>query len=162
MIGSSSVTKSTRQASTVCKTDAKFSRCDFGCTGSCPQSWLGPRLSKKQWPQRYLTVKFVSHFRGQFKGNIWITLRDIYSPSGAMTIRYPPLQHGLTYIPTWISNYTHYELELELENNLFDKKYINVSTGYYKHTEYDTHCRETTLTLVKYAPLSRKPPGKYK
>ena len=26
------------------------------------------------------------------------------------------------------------ELELELENNLFDKKYINVSTGYYKHT----------------------------
>ena len=53
------------------------------------------------------------------------------------------------------------ELELELENNLFDKKYINVSTGYYKHTENDTHCRET-LTLVQDVPLSREPPGKYK
>ena len=51
--------------------------------------------------------------------------------------------------------------KLELENNLFDKKYINVSTGYYKHTENDTHCRET-LTLVQYVPLSREPPGKYK
>ena len=55
----------------------------------------------------------------------------------------------------------HLELELELENNLFDKKYINVSTGYYKHTENDTHCRET-LTLVQNVPLSREPPGKYK
>ena len=53
------------------------------------------------------------------------------------------------------------ELELEFENNLFDKKYINVSTGYYKNTENDTHCRET-LTLVQYVPLSREPPGKYK
>ena len=53
------------------------------------------------------------------------------------------------------------ELELELENNLFDKKYINVSTGYYKHTENDTHCRET-LILVQDVPLSREPPGKYK
>ena len=53
------------------------------------------------------------------------------------------------------------ELELELEKNLFDKKYINVSTGYYKHTENDTHCRET-LTLVQDVPLSREPPGKYK
>ena len=59
------------------------------------------------------------------------------------------------------SNSNSKKLELELENNLFDKKYINVSTGYYKHTENDTHCRET-LTLVQDVPLSREPPGKYK
>ena len=64
-------------------------------------------------------------------------------------------------IPLVMSVPYNHEFELELENNLFDKKYINVSTGYYKHTENDTHCRET-LTLVQYVPLSREPPGKYK
>ena len=60
-----------------------------------------------------------------------------------------------------VQSNSNLELELELEKNLFDKKYINVSTGYYKHTENDTHCRET-LTLVQDVPLSWEPPGKYK
>ena len=40
--------------------------------------------------------------------------------------------------------------KLELENDLFDKQYINVSTGYYKHTEKGTHRRETLLWYNMY------------
>ena len=51
--------------------------------------------------------------------------------------------------------------DLELENNLFDKKYINVLTGYHKHTENGTNFWET-LTLVQYVTFSWEPPDKYK
>ena len=104
----------------------------------------------------YISVKFVSNYNIYINKSAFKGISKLYNYPSCTEVTLNSLGK---IIPNQIE--TELELELELEKNLFDKKYINVSTGYNKHTENDTHCRET-LTLVQDVPLSREPPGKYK